>query len=214
MKKAFIMIISVITMVTLAKCGYDEIIYEDMIPKINPYPIQKVRIHGKFPFDKNITLTKITATYINDNPKCDTVYIGARIKKIEAIDIVIKKISNNGYEVNYYQDYFLPGACEWKFDVFLNNISSKSYNIRFGGYSNHVFYRHPKDYKSTHYAFSDKVTYECHIDKVVRLNRKPEELMLCDWAKDKNGKTISPYQNAMDIEQDFIYKKGEIKQWQ
>ncbi len=118
MKKTFIMIISVIAMISLAKCGYDEYTYGDMTPKINPYPTKKVRIYGKFPFDKNVTL-RFMANYQNGNPKCDTVYrtfgfVDAVVKKKENIDIHIVKNNQDNYEAFFYQDYFLPGVCEWK----------------------------------------------------------------------------------------------------
>ncbi|MFA5501307.1 MAG: hypothetical protein WC253_01540 [Sulfurovaceae bacterium] len=223
MKKTVIIIISIIAMISLAKCGYDEYTYGDITPQINPHPTKKVRIHGKFPFDSDIRLEGIQAAYINVNPKCNKVaksfgiIPAAEVKLYEDINLTVKRLSNNEYEAYYYQDYFLPGACEWKFDWFRITIASKydtlTGAIRFGGFSEGL-YGFAKYYKEEKYEFSNKLTYECHLDTLLRPNRKPQTSLVCDSKNAKNGKWISPYQDAMDVEQNFIYKKGRTIQWQ
>jgi len=120
MKKTVIIIISIIAMISLAKCGYDEYTYGDMTPKVNPHPTKKMRIHGKFPFDENVTL-KFDVAYVNKNPKCDTVhkafgvFTAAVTKKIEHLDSLPATINKDGtYEATVSLDSYLPGVCEYE----------------------------------------------------------------------------------------------------
>lgn len=120
MRKISIMIISIIAMISLAKCGYDEMVYRDKTPQINPNPTKKVRIHGKFPFDENVTL-KFNVAYVNKNPKCDTihkafgVFTAAVTKKIEQLDSLPATINKDGtYEATVFLDSYLPGVCEYE----------------------------------------------------------------------------------------------------
>ncbi|MDD3774394.1 MAG: hypothetical protein PHV08_00390 [Sulfurovaceae bacterium] len=117
--KAIKWLILLIAMMTLAKCGYDGIVYGDTTPKVNPHPTKKVRIHGKFPFDENVTL-KFDVTYVNANPKCDTVYrtfgfVDAIVKKTAYSEGLPATVNEDGtYEAIIYLDNYLPGFCEYK----------------------------------------------------------------------------------------------------
>jgi hypothetical protein len=224
--KRFKWIILTIVAITLAKCGYDEMVYGDTTPQVNPHPTKKVRIHGKFPFDSDIKLEGIQAIYINDNSKCNKVaksfgiIPAAEVALYEEVNIAVKRLPNNEYEAYYYQDYFLPGACKWRFDGFQNRVKTQVRTIGlnfliFGGYLD-TYYGFAKGYKAEHYEFSNKLTYECGIYNVIykRQNIPPGKILDCESIKTNNDKWISLYQDATDVEQNFIYKKGVTRIWE
>ncbi|MGW8168463.1 MAG: hypothetical protein ACWGHH_00380 [Sulfurovaceae bacterium] len=214
MKKTFIMIISVIAMISLAKCGYDEIVYGDMTPMVNPHPTKKVRIHGKFPFDENMTLAPFDIVYINENPKCN--------KKYKAFDIFLSKSAKqsiyiksniikqaNSYEAYYYQDYFLPGECEWTFHHyeprFIWNLSSLK--TPSGYYDTDGFSEDSKH--------SNKILSICKLRPLTEVDTRdlPNSWQLYCF-QEGNYKDFVPYRFAKDIELNFIYKGKEKYKWQ
>ena len=112
------LIIVLLSCISLTACGNS-----NEVPKVNPNPQKRVRIHGVFPFDKDMSL-KLYAQYANDNPSCDIVYRSfgifeaARTKKTVDVLLEIRRLEGNAYEAYYDQDHFLAGYCEWRFNLF------------------------------------------------------------------------------------------------
>ncbi len=129
-KKIIKYILIAIPLLFLAKWGIETVIYDsNKIPDINPHPTQKVRIHGKFPFENDVNM-KIAILYINKNPKCDRkLWIAGTqfphvVKKTFSTDI--KKQS---YESMVNLDYFATGVCQWEAHQIYAYLESKKNNI-------------------------------------------------------------------------------------
>lgn len=106
-------ILIAIPLLFLAKCGVESTIYSaNKIPEINPNPMHKMRVHGKFPFeDANLSFT---IGYVNNNQKCDDTnwLAGTRFpQKREAT--FPAKIKNGIFESTIFLDYYLPGLCKY-----------------------------------------------------------------------------------------------------
>lgn len=108
-------ILIAIPLLFLAKWGIETVIYDsNKIPEINPSPKEKMRIYGKFPFEKDIDM-KIAVIYINKNPKCDhKLWIAGTqfpLKKEKTFPVNIK---NGFFESIINLDDYLPGVCDWR----------------------------------------------------------------------------------------------------
>lgn len=215
MKKAMKWIVLLIAMITLAKCGYDEIIYGDMTPKINPNPVKKVRIHGKFPFDKNVTL-ELRVGYINNNRKCNK--IGKVFGIFPAVELKQKvykvyktTIKNGNYEAYFYQDYFLPGACEWK----LGFVGLALLGDRIDYDANESiqeYIRFSQDKQTSH-----PINVTCNIHMSYWADGKPFQVLDCRLPKDKNYREggipdegVSDYTHTQYNEVSYLQKNIEL----
>lgn len=225
MKKTVIIIISIIAMISLAKCGYDEIVYGDMTPKVNPHPTKKVRIRGKFPFDENITL-KLVANYQNGNPKCDTVYrtfgfVATTIPKNYDINITTFSQEGNDYNAILYKDYFVSAKCNWQLMSISALVESKNKQIIVNGGTTLVGYvdKNIPNQKITancyqylgyrHNNIKDQKYIECDLKKshyFINKNINPESRHLKGSISDSYNE-ISLSQK--DIEINFYYIKEE-----
>jgi hypothetical protein len=219
-KKAIKYTLIAIPLLLLAKFGIEKVIYDsNKVPKINPHPIQKVRIHGQFPFDKNVTLSHFAISYANNNPECNIkhkafgIFTAAETSRQAEINVSVARSEDNKYEAYYYQDYFLPGPCKWTFDRFVSHIEaivdSEKLGVIDGGYSRCRYDRHPD--QKAYFEFSNTLTYDCHINKRIRPDSIIEKDLFCE-SRSKNGKFLSPYENAKDVEQNYIYTK-EVTTW-
>ena len=110
------LIIVLLSCISLTACGNS-----NETPQINPNPQKQVKIHGVFPFDKEMTL-RFEANYAGMNASCDEVdrvfgVIEAhRSGRGVSIPLNLIRLENNQFEVFYYQDYFLSGYCDWSFE--------------------------------------------------------------------------------------------------
>lgn len=90
-----------------------------MTPTVNPNPIRKVVMRGEFPFERGWEL-RIARSFYARNSLCNrTARVFFFIPQAEVsrekapLFIVPKQLESSRYEVEYYQDYFLPGFCDW-----------------------------------------------------------------------------------------------------
>jgi hypothetical protein len=87
-------------------------------PKINEHPVQKISIHGDFPFDKGLNLY-FTVDYRSFNPTCKQtarvflIIPAADVNRKTTFPVPIRRIGETRYEAEIYLDYISPGFCEW-----------------------------------------------------------------------------------------------------
>lgn len=129
-KKIIKYILIAVPVLFLAKCGVETVIYDtNKIPEINPYPKDKVRIYGKFPFENDVNM-KITILYINKNRECDDrVWLAGTQFPRQAKKIFSTDIKNQSFESMVDLDYFVPGVCQWKAHRIYAYMESKKGNI-------------------------------------------------------------------------------------
>lgn len=90
-----------------------------MTPRVNPNPTKKVIVRGEFPFDRGWEL-RFAQSFYTRNPLCKQM---ARVfffipqaevsREAWAPPIVPTHLSDSRYEALYYEDYILPGFCDW-----------------------------------------------------------------------------------------------------
>lgn len=107
--------LTTIAVIGLLIYGYNAL----MNPTVNPHPIKKVVVRGKFPYDKGWEL-RIQQSFYAKNPSCNqTARIFFFIPQAEVSrerflpPAAVKRLDASSYETEYFEDYFLPGFCEW-----------------------------------------------------------------------------------------------------
>lgn len=109
-------LITVITSVALCYLGFTLFV----TPRVNDNPIQKIKIHGEFPYEKGLTLS-LQASFYSRNPTCKQmgraflIFPTAEVDRRIAVDLPVTKVGTNQYEAEVALDHISPGFCEWKF---------------------------------------------------------------------------------------------------
>lgn len=90
-----------------------------MTPAINLSPTKKVVMRGKFPFHKGWEL-RIARSFYARNELCSMTarvffFIPqAKVSREFALPFMLpKRLDGSQYAVEYYEDYFVPGFCDW-----------------------------------------------------------------------------------------------------
>lgn len=118
----------------ITKCGIEGVLYTaNKTPVINPNPNVKLRIYGKFPFEKDVSLN-ISSHYILQNPKCQDGYylygLGWLMHdNLRETYTTVKatRTANGDYEAVLYMDYYETGFCDWKIEGFSVNMVQKGF---------------------------------------------------------------------------------------
>lgn len=112
-KKIIKYILIAIPLLYLAQCGYYKF-ESTKSPEINPNPKEKMRIYGKFPFEKDLKLD-IGLLYLTTNPKCDEGIFSAGPRFGQRFMKLFPAIVKDGkYESDVYLDSYRSGMCEWR----------------------------------------------------------------------------------------------------
>ncbi len=161
-------ILIAIPLVFLAKWGIETAIYNsNKIPEINPHPTQKVRIHGKFPFEEGNL--KFTVTYVNNNRKCDDTnwFAGTRFPQRREITFPTN-IKNGTFESTVFLDYFLPGACDYRASYiafyFKNHKANRHGGTNFAKFVDKNIPQHEVLVNCSEWKFNNEV-YRCELEK-------------------------------------------------
>mgnify|MGYP001002815359 CR=1 FL=1 len=106
-------ILIAIPLLYLAQCGYYKF-ESTKSPEINPNPKEKMRIYGKFPFEKDLKLD-IGLLYLTTNPKCDEGIFSAGPRFGQRfMKLFPATVKNGKFESDVYLDYYRSGMCEWR----------------------------------------------------------------------------------------------------
>ena len=108
-------VVTVFAVIVSAFCGYRWL----MTPTINPNPTMRVVMRGRFPFDKGWEL-RIARSFHTQNSLCKRTarvffFIPqAEVSREKSLPFIVPtRLDGSRYEVEYYEDYFLPGFCDW-----------------------------------------------------------------------------------------------------
>lgn len=155
----------------LAKWGIEKVVYDsNKTPEVNPNPKEKVRILGKFPFDKDIDL-RIAVIYINKNPKCDRKvwFTGVQFPQKQEVTFITTAKGGNFESIVNLDDY-LPGICDWRpHRIYASLESKKEIDIR-------------GDVRAGGTAIRPAMTYIASIEKNNALNKNTSTI-LCSYEK-------------------------------
>lgn len=112
-KKIIKYILIAIPLLYLAQCGYCKF-ESTKSPEINPNPKEKMRIYGKFPFEKDLKLD-IGLLFLTTNPKCDEGIFstGPRFGQ-RFMKLFPATVKDGKYESDVYLDSYRSGMCEWR----------------------------------------------------------------------------------------------------
>lgn len=112
-KKIIKYILIAIPLLYLAQCGYYKF-ESTKSPEINPNPKEKMRIYGKFPFEKDLKLD-IGLLYLTTNPKCDEGIFSAGPRFGQRfMKLFPATVKDGKFESDIYLDYYRSGMCEWR----------------------------------------------------------------------------------------------------
>lgn len=118
----------------ITKCGIEGVLYTtNKTPTINPHPKEKLRIYGKFPFEKNVIL-EIQGSYSLQNPKCQDAYYVYGLgwlmhdnSRSTYVSVKAERTTDGNYEAVLYKDYYKPGFCDWKITGFTASMVQKGF---------------------------------------------------------------------------------------
>lgn len=144
-----------------------------MLPQVNSHPIKKVVMRGQFPFEKGWEL-RIGRSFYARNSLCNrTAKVFFFIPQAEVTRefglpfTVPKWLGGNRYEVEYYQDHFLSGFCDWT-EGFVSYYILQSGQIKQGG----ALLGFPNLY--------NKINYNCFMQTLpVNTSAKYESGLVC-----------------------------------
>ena len=158
-----------------------------MTPTVNPNPIKKVVIRGQFPFERGWDL-RISQSFYARNSLCNRTarvffFIPqAEVSREKALPFIVpKRLEGSHYEVEYYQDYFLPGFCDWTerfvFYSILQNGQIKTGGAALLGFPN----------------LYNRINYSCFIYTVpVNTPAKYESGLVCSAGINRRNSSFDP----------------------
>jgi hypothetical protein len=155
----------------LAKWGIEKVVYDsNKIPEVNQDSKEKMRIYGKFPFEKDIDLS-IAIIYINKNPKCDRKVWGTGIQFPQKQEVTFLTTAKGGnFESIVNLDNYLPGICNWRpHRIYASMESGNELAIR-------------GDVRAGGTAIRPAMTYVASIENNNALN-KNTSIILCSYEK-------------------------------
>lgn len=90
-----------------------------MSPRINPDPQKRITQRGVFPFDRGWDL-RVQQSFFAQNPTCSQIarvfflIPQAEVSREQILpSIAVTRLAGSLYEVEYFEDHFLPGFCDW-----------------------------------------------------------------------------------------------------
>lgn len=198
----------------ITKCGIEGALYTaNKTPTVNPHPTQKLRIYGKFPLEKDVSLN-ISSRYVLQNPKCQDGYYlygfgWLMHDNLRETYTTVKatRTANGDYEAVLYKDYYKPGFCDWKITFIGTEIIKEGFNHPVGNFTSFTNENVPKQIYTLNCA---KIITKYHDGTIFKM-------MGCDLQgihNDKNepsGKQIWDIHNSQtEVEVNFI-DKGYLK---
>lgn len=200
-------ILIAVPLLLLAKWGIESMIYNsNKPPEINPNPKEKVKLYGKFPFDKDIDL-KIAVIYINKNPKCDRKVWATGIQFPQKQEVTFSTTAKGGnFDSIVNLDNYLPGICNWRpHRIYASLESKKEIGIR-------------GDIRAGGTAIRPAITYIASIENNNTLNKNTSTI-LCSYEKqtfsknypDERTKTFLKCNSADYLKYNISHSQKEIE---
>lgn len=89
-----------------------------LTPTVNPHPKDLITLHGTFPFDKGYDLRPRQSTVTTThwvNRICGLFVRDTGIPcHSRMVDVPLRRVGTNQYELDFYRDYYLPGIAGWR----------------------------------------------------------------------------------------------------
>lgn len=123
-------------------------------PHVNPNPVKRVVVRGVFPYAQGWEL-RLRQDFFTSNPECKRsarlffVIPMAIVAREVQIPVAVKRIDDEHYEAEYFEDHYLSGHCEWTAG-FLYADPVRGKENMYGG----AILGFPKKY--------NKIDYRCH----------------------------------------------------
>ena len=161
-------------------------------PSVNPNPHKKVVLRGAFPFNRGWDL-RIQQSYFAQNPTCNQVarvfflIPQADVSRERMLPLIsVSQLPGFRYEVEYFEDHFLPGFCNWQANFTYYRIYANS-NIVQGG----AMLGLPNMY--------NRIDYDC---RDIQMPKTRELVMTCH---EGNNRSLDP--SRKDNEVNFFWKE-------
>ena len=98
-------------------------------PHVNPNPVKRVVVRGVFPYAQGWEL-RMWQHFYSNNPECKYtgraffIFPTAEVPRTADIAVPLKRIDDQRYEAEYFEDYYMPGHCEWGGGALLAEVTT------------------------------------------------------------------------------------------